>query len=616
MLTLNFYNMILMKKILRTFLFVAMLGGIVSIATSCNDDESEHVDYGTVTGIVLDEMDAPISGVTVTISGVEETVTTGSDGKYTAQNVSIDSHSVKFSKDGFQTIGVTITAGKFDANKVATTSVKMVNASAKVVGTITDAKNGGAPLAGVTVSVSADESATSGSDGKFEIKNLVANDYTVTFTKANYVTITKTITKSDFVDGVATIDLRMGGVELLRGLTAEDLVTADKWYYNEYRGGGNADAYPHWDWACDYMCSLTFWGNWEEQWEGTTLRIRNDAADQKNPADLDVFDSFTYGSKKITEDNKILSVRLRTHNADPAAPAYFGVQVIDLSAADPVAVKVGDTKTHGSGNYADYHFDLSAYVGKEVIVAIGIYRQQTGDYWKQLVLRRIAFAQENVTNWDWIPGTEVIDGWKLTHEMVRSTMPHNKKSFTGISPISAGRDVNMATGYPAAYRAWRNVSHIGHEWSFVPLHKDPEVFPSEGYLIKTRGSGTAVNTKEPEAYFYSKFAIATGSNQLTLKTRNFGSNYTFFKLTAIKEDGTIVHVAPKSNTAQEASAAADGCWKFKHGAGGAGDPEAYASFVYDLSQFNGSNVVLAFGVYKGESNGDESKLVFYSINLN
>ncbi|MDR1502905.1 MAG: carboxypeptidase regulatory-like domain-containing protein, partial [Prevotella sp.] len=169
---------------------------------------------------------------------------------------------------------------------------------------------------------------------------------------------------------------------------------------------------------------------------------------------------------------------------------------------------------------------------------------------------------------------------------------------------------------PAAYRAWRNVAHIGHEWAFVPLHKDPEVFPSEGYLIKTRGSGTQVNTKEPEAYFYSKFAIAPGSNQLTLKTRNFGSNYTFFKLTAIKEDGTIVHVAPKSNTAQDAAAAADGCWKFKHGSGGAGDPDGYASFVYDLSQFNGNDVMLIFGVYKGESNGDESKLVFYNINLN
>ena len=96
--------MILMKKILRTFLFVAMLGGIVSVAASCSDDESERVDYGTVTGIVLDEMDAPISGVTVTISGVEETVTTGSDGKYTAQNVSIDSQSWYFRKRRHQSI--------------------------------------------------------------------------------------------------------------------------------------------------------------------------------------------------------------------------------------------------------------------------------------------------------------------------------------------------------------------------------------------------------------------------------------------------------------------------------------------------------------------------------
>lgn len=611
MLTLNFYNMILMKKILRTFLFVAMLGGIVSIATSCNDDESEHVDYGTVTGIVLDEMDAPISGVTVTISGVDETVTTGSDGKYTAQNVSIDSHSVKFSKKGFQTISVTITAGKFDANKVASTSVKMVNADSKIVGTLTDAKNGGAPLAGVVVSISADVSATSGSDGKFVIEDLVKGTYTVTFTKTDYVTITKTVKESDFVDGVATLDLRMGGVELLRGLTAEDLATADKWYYNEYRGGRNGDAYPHWDWSGDYMCALDLRGAWDEQNEGTTLQIRNSGDERNNPANLDVFDSFVYGSKKITEDNKILSLRVRTHDADEASPAYFGVQVIDLSAAEPTNVKIGDTKTHGSGNYADYDFDLSAYVGKEVIVAVGIYRQKTGDYWKQLVLRAIRFADKKVENWDWLPGTDVVDGWKLTQEMVRSTMVHPKKSFSGISKVSGGRD-----NYKAAYRSWRENSHIAFEWAFVPLHKDPEVFPSEGYLIKTRGSGTAVNTKEPEAYFYSKFAIGAGNNQLTLKTRTFGGNYTFFKLTAIKEDGTVVHVAPKSNTAQEASAAADGCWKFKHGAGGAGEPEAYASFVYDLSQFNGNNVVLVFGVYKGESNGDESKLVFYSINLN
>jgi hypothetical protein len=127
------------------------------------------------------------------------------------------------------------------------------------------------------------------------------------------------------------------------------------------------------------MCTLDFRGAWQEQNEGTTLQIRNSEAERTNPADLNVFDSFVYGSKKITADNKILSVRLRTHNADAGAPAHFGVQVVDLTAAQPIAVKVGENKTYGSGDYADFEFDLSAYVGKEVIVAIGIYRQATGN---------------------------------------------------------------------------------------------------------------------------------------------------------------------------------------------------------------------------------------------
>ena len=291
------------------------------------------------------------------------------------------------------------------------------------------------------------------------------------------------------------------------------------------------------------------------------------------------------------------------------APAHFGVQVIDLSAAEPAAVKVGENRTYGSGTYADFEFDLSAYVGKEVIIAIGIYRQATGNYWKQLVLRAIRFAGTKVENSDWLPGTEVIPGWELTQETVRSTMPHTKTSFTGISPVSGNRD-----NYVDAYRAWREINHVAAEWSFVPLKKDPEVFPSEGYLIKTNGNAP-VNTVVPEAYLYAKFAIAPGRNQLTLRTRNFSANHTYFKLTAIEDDGTFTHVAPQSNTAQDASAAENGCWKFVHQAGGAATPEDYASFVYDLSQFDGQSVTLVFGVYKGGTDTDENKLVFHSINF-
>jgi hypothetical protein len=610
-----------LTKFLRTFAFAALLGSTMTMMVSCSeDDENQGTELGTITGTVTDvDTSDPIAGVTVLVSGIDATATTGSDGKYTFSNVSIETHVVSFTKTGWQTVSVTVGASRFNAEKVATVNASLQNAAGKIFGIITDAKNGNAPLAGALVSVGPAGSATTGADGAYAIEYLAIDDYTVTFSKTDYATITKNVSRHDFVDNEVNLgNISMGGAELLRGKTADDLTNADKWYYNEYRGGGNSEAYPHWDWACDYMCALSFEGDWEEQWEGTTLRIRNDAAtgDRANPANLDVFDTYVYGSKKITNDNKILTLQLRTHDADEAAPAHFGVQVVDLSAAEPAAVKIGNTKTYGSSDYASFDFDLSAYVGKEVVIAIGTYRAETGDYWKQLVLRRIAFAPQKIEGWDWQSGTNPtgLEGWALPMEVVRSIMPNANKTFTGISSGSAGRDVSMTSGYPAVYQTWRETHHIAYEWAFAPLAKDPEVTPSEGYLIKTQGN-VGVDLSVPQAYFYAKFAIATGNNQLTLKTRNFGSNYTFFKLTAITEDGTVTHIAPASNTATEASQADNGCWKFKHGNGGAGDPDAYASFVYDLSQFNGSNVVLAFGVYKGETNGDENKLVFYSVTL-
>ena len=103
---------------------------------------------------------------------------------------------------------------------------------------------------------------------------------------------------------------------------------------------------------------------------------------------------------------------------------------------------VGDVRTYASENYTSVPVDLSKYIGKEVIIAIGTFRAQTGDYWKQLVLRRIAFAKEAVEGWGWLPGTSVeeLDGWEMTREMVRSTMPQMKSKFTGLSPVEGNRD--------------------------------------------------------------------------------------------------------------------------------------------------------------------------------
>lgn len=604
-------------KLIKSIGLATLLGVFSIFAPGCSDDDpaQRNVGFGTVSGCVTDEQQNPVQGVVVSMPETEISTSTGVDGRYTLSGVPMTSGIISFTKEGYQTASVTVVASKFDENKQATVNVELVYANARIVGVVYDANAGGVPMAGATVSVSATQKTETDNSGNFELAGLILQDYEVTFSKDGYTPVIRKVSINDFVDGVASLEVSMGNPEILRGLTKDDLKSAEKWYYNEYRGGRNAENYPHWDWACNYMCTLDFRGDWEEQNEGTTLRIRNTPDDQRNnPVDMEMFDSFVFGSKLITADNYLMTLESRTHSTSDDAPAYYGIQVVDLSEAEPSAKLIGGVRALNSENYVQIPVNLSDYIGKEVVIAIGTFRQQAGDYWKQFVIRRIAFSAEPLSAlWAWLPGTPVagLEGWQMTMEMVRSTMPHTKKVFTGISPVGGNRD-----SYVDAYRAWRNVDHFASQWSFIPLTKDPEVFPGEGYLIKTRG-GNSVSTKVPESYFYAKYAIAPGCNRMTLTTRNFSStNATFFKVTAITEDGTVTHMSPVSNTANFAEAAADGCWKFIHESGDNGNPDAYADFVYDFSAFNGKNIMITIGVFKGEANGDENKLVFYKLQMN
>ena len=594
-------------RILFSFFFFVTIS---FVAYSCSDDDkSSTLQSGLVTGIVTDEVGTPLEGVKVNISGVDGEATSASNGEFTINNVSVESHSIVFSRTGRETVSTTVTSNDFKHEATATVKIVMRDASSIIQGSVYDAKNSNKPFAGVVVTLNGTKTSTTGSDGKFSFENIRTNDYSISFAKEGYTTISKSLTANSFKDKISIVEnIYMGRVELLRGQTADDLATAPKWYYNEYRGGRNADSYPHWDWSTDYLSTQSFIGQWAEQNEGTTLQIRNDDTNKANTADMDAFDSYIYGSKLITTENRIMSLRVRTHSTSDDAPAYFGVKVVDLSNSS--TTNIGSVQTLHSENYKDFEFDLSNYIGKEVIVAIGIYRQTTDEnYYKQLVLRAIRFANEKVEGTNWLPGTEVISGWKLSKETVKSTMIQTKKNFTGISKISGNRD-----NYVDAYKSWPAINHIAAEWMFMPLKKDPEVFASEGYVIKTRND-SEVSSERPEAYMYAKFGVTSGSNKLTLKARTFSNKYTYFKFTAIEGDGTITHLTPNVVNASNALAAADGCWKFTHESGNSGDPAAYATFSYDLSQFNGKEVVIALGVYNCEANSGENKLSIYSIDL-
>jgi hypothetical protein len=306
---------------------------------------------------------------------------------------------------------------------------------------------------------------------------------------------------------------------------------------------------------------------------------------------------------------------------------HFGVQVVDINTATPAAVKIGNNETHFGDTYVERTFDLSAYVNKEVIIAVGIYRMETGDYWKQLPIRRMIFtptASPDIAA-PAADGTEVVglEGWKLTQEAVRSIMVNvnPNKSFTGITPLVDGVTAWNKAESHKGYRSWREINHVAANWAFVRNPKDPEPFAGEGYVIKTASSAD-VSTTVPHSYLMAKFAITAGNNQLTLKTRTSTSSccaegrYTYFKLTAITEAGVATHIAPAtSSVADDLIADSDGCWKLKHTKGTKDTPEDYASIAYDLSQFNGSNVLLCLSVYNGAANTSENKLFIYSISL-
>ena len=96
------------KSIFRAFMLVA---AISSIAVSCKEDGpgESGSGNGTITGTVSDDLGNPIEAVSVSISDLEATAVTDAEGKYTISNVPIQTMTVTFEKEGYQTSTATVT---------------------------------------------------------------------------------------------------------------------------------------------------------------------------------------------------------------------------------------------------------------------------------------------------------------------------------------------------------------------------------------------------------------------------------------------------------------------------------------------------------------------------
>lgn len=136
----------------------------------------------TITGRVMSGT-AGVAGATVTITG-GATTTTNPNGYYTISGLAAGTYTVTAAKTGYiagSVAGVSVAAG-------ATTTQYLNVYTTALTGRVTTST--GAGIAGVTVTLNTGVTVTTGTTGYFFIFNKPAATYTVTFSKAGYISKT------------------------------------------------------------------------------------------------------------------------------------------------------------------------------------------------------------------------------------------------------------------------------------------------------------------------------------------------------------------------------------------------------------------------------------------
>ena len=621
----------------RALALTALCAGMVA-TVSCNKDPEVITPAETIAvcGTVSDTYDNLLEGVAVAVyasSTSTEAIASATseyDGTFALTVEKDKAGYVSFTKDGFSVVGVTISSSNI-RNGVCFVNPVLEFAQAKITGRVLNALDGNAPFQGASVS-NGGATVTTGADGVYTFENLTLQDYTLTISATGYQTLTYKVALDAFnEDGVAEIeDLTLGGVDILPGRSKQDLQNATKWYINEYRGGfglggdGSASDDDYGNATCSLMSGQfqNWYGLYEMQNEGCTLQIVDGNNETSGlQADLEHFDSYTYGSKLISEGNKILSVYWRTHQGANDNPVPWGVMVVDLSETEPAAVFVPEMDTKDKITYgydSDWHtnyFDLSAYVGKEVIIAIGDFRREDNKCWYQFVLTHISFGPEKVVGHKALGlyGTPIagLEGWRMSLEEAQSMMANTRTSFNA----SKG-DLNWSAN--PLFGVWRGTGHIASEWGLQYVFSNCTPDCGEGFMLQTHNgnfdTGAGLYTAKPATYFYSKFNIDAAHDKMVFHARNFSSNNkTWFRVTAIDMDGGVHHITPSANTANTYEEGADSMVGFCHEGGWSGDIAGTASFTYDFSAFSGKDIVIIIGIYKNQA--DEQKLVFCGVDF-
>lgn len=421
---------------------------------------------------------------------------------------------------------------------------------------------------------------------------MAAGNLTVTFTEESalaniYKTVNKgSLSSSDYAEGRAEISVSLAERDILPGLTLSEMKSATVLTYDYYQGL----------WAHNVFRNFTKSEGIRSQVQdqGDTIQTETKLATNETE-----FNGYIYARKTITNENKTMIVSMRTHNTSIAT--RFGVMVVDLTTG--ARELVGGMLSSTADFYTDQVFDLSAYVGKEVLVSTGIFYTQACDdalpdgEQLQYVIESIRFISEAA---DW--KTDSAENWNATVDTIAGNLLENEN-------VAA----NSMTYFQGANNDSGKENYIFKTWGAVSKGQDyAGIEPvGEGAMIKTRNGNT--DTSDNRAFLYAKFTITEETSYLWLNARRFSrSNHVGSALTVYTADGSAVVAPDNTNfvmpSGGEYEVESDNWIKWHDGDSG------YAYLKWDLSGYIGQTVVLVIGV-RNTYNSDEGKMAIQEIHL-
>ena len=580
---------------------VLAIFAVAAFSVSCEKEPSGGKDVvkQTVRGTVTDQdTGEPVAGAKVTVK--DYSAQTDAQGYYELEIDAITSTvKITASAEKYADRSSNITGNDFVegiAEKDFTLQFKGGVISGRVLNSA-----GTVGVENVEVTLGTIASTKTDGQGNFAFQGLVRDNYVVTFKSGDQV-IERKVSVEDFADGdVVLAPVFMGSEQVLPyGVTRNDLCEAPKLLNNIYTGGtgpwGNGSDFtyqlenslyhPSMRWMTAVWARKTMIGpsvaedefyaaqdkldTYEESAlrsdiinsaEGLALRTRFLRYDPENYA------SYIYGRKTICQENKILSVRAQffAYGACADAPTNLYAGIVDLS-SDKFELK--ETKwTLQEGKYI-YSTDLSAYVGKEVVVILGVKQEvESSNHksdWFGVHISTVTFAAQEMQEECILPGTEVLADYGITKEEAASMGVLAKGTYSGAYNEDFRVSYVTELVYPFDFIPYAGTSHIIANFGFRYLNAIPEVTTDFSMRVNT---AEGVSTETPSSVLFAKVA-AGGSVTVNGMVSNGTLGLGFLVVT---EDGTATAI----NLADSNSAVVASC---------------------DLSGFTG-NVLVCFCVY-------------------